>query len=101
MAGLFNIQGDRFWSFVGGWVSIATIILPAVGASSQPVQEVQCDILVVGGGVAGVAAGYEALKAGRSVCQTGITDWLGGQVSSEGTSALDEELVQPNQLVFP
>lgn len=57
--------------------------------------------MVVGGGVAGVAAAYEALKAGRTVCQTGITDWLGGQVSSEGTSALDEELAQPNQLAFP
>lgn len=102
MAGSLNIQSDRFWrSFLGGWAGIATIIFPAVGALSQPVQKVQCDILVVGGGVAGVAAAYEALKAGRTVCQTGITDWLGGQVSSQGTSALDEELAQPNQLVFP
>lgn len=101
MVGLLNIQGDRFWSLLGGWAWIATVSLPAVGASSQPVQEVQCDLLVVGSGVAGVAAAYEALKAGRTVCQTGITDWLGGQVSSEGTSALDEELAQPNQLVFP
>jgi hypothetical protein len=32
------------------------------------------------------------LKAGRVVCLTEITDWLGGQATSEGVSALDEEL---------
>ncbi|MBD2081604.1 FAD-dependent oxidoreductase [Leptolyngbya sp. FACHB-17] len=64
-------------------------------------QQVSCEILVVGAGTAGVAATYEALKAGRTVCLTEITDWMGGQVSAQGTSALDERATQRSQLFFP
>ncbi len=53
-------------------------------------QTVECEILVVGGGLAGVATSYEALLAGRTVCMTDITDWMGGQITAQGTSALDE-----------
>jgi len=60
----------------------------------NPDKTVNCEILVVGGGLSGVATAYEALLAGRTVCQTEITDWLGGQISSQGTSALDERPTQ-------
>jgi len=62
---------------------------------------VECELLVAGGGLAGVAASYEALLAGRTVCMTEITDWVGGQISSQGTSALDERTTQRSQLFFP
>jgi hypothetical protein len=55
-----------------------------------PDQTVDCEILVVGGGLAGAATAYESLLAGRTVCMTEITDWVGGQLSAQGTSALDE-----------
>ncbi|MBL1179383.1 FAD-dependent oxidoreductase [Pantanalinema sp. GBBB05] len=64
-------------------------------------QTVGCDVLVIGGGLAGVATAYEALKAGQEVCLTELTDWIGGQVSSQGTSALDERKTQRDQLIFP
>jgi hypothetical protein len=64
-------------------------------------QEVNCEVAIVGGGLAGVAASYEALKAGRTVCMTEITDWIGGQVSAQGTSALDEKPTQRSRLLFP
>ena len=60
-----------------------------------------CELLVIGGGLSGVAASYEALLAGRTVCMTEITDWVGGQISSQGTSALDERTTQRSQLFFP
>ncbi|MBD2605797.1 FAD-dependent oxidoreductase [Scytonema hofmannii FACHB-248] len=76
---------------------ISTILAP-YGASATPPRNpdktVNCEILVVGGGLSGVATAYEALLAGRTVCQTEITDWLGGQISSQGTSALDERPTQ-------
>jgi NADPH-dependent 2,4-dienoyl-CoA reductase/sulfur reductase-like enzyme len=53
----------------------------------NPDKTVNCEILVVGGGLSGVATAYEGLLAGRTVCLTEITDWLGGQISSQGTSA--------------
>ncbi|NES99927.1 MAG: FAD-dependent oxidoreductase [Sphaerospermopsis sp. SIO1G1] len=60
----------------------------------NPDQTVNCEILIVGGGLSGVAAAYESLLAGNTVCLTEITDWLGGQISSQGTSALDERPTQ-------
>ena len=49
-----------------------------------------CDILVVGGGTGGVAAALAAARAGRQVVLLEETDWLGGQLTSQGVSALDE-----------
>lgn len=60
----------------------------------NPDKTVNCEILIVGGGLSGVATAYESLLAGRTVCLTEITDWLGGQISSQGTSALDERPTQ-------
>ena len=55
----------------------------------------------MGGGLSGVATAYEGLLAGRTVCLTEITDWLGGQISSQGTSALDERPTQRSlQVLF-
>ncbi|MBD1871149.1 FAD-dependent oxidoreductase [Cyanobacteria bacterium FACHB-471] len=82
------------------------LLLPAFAPAAfaapprQPDQEVACEILVVGGGLAGVATAYEGLLAGRTVCLTEITDWLGGQISSQGTSALDERTTQRAQLFY-
>ncbi|MBB5791062.1 hypothetical protein HD601_005637 [Jiangella mangrovi] len=41
------------------------------------------DILIVGGGVGGVAAALAALRRGRSVIVTEEYDWLGGQLTSQ------------------
>lgn len=51
---------------------------------------VACDVLVVGGGSGGAAAALAALRAGCRVVLTEETDWLGGQFTSQGVSALDE-----------
>ena len=65
-----------------------------------PNQTVECELLVAGGGLAGVATAYEALLAGRTVCLTEITDWVGGQISAQGTSALDERDTQRSLLFY-
>ncbi len=41
------------------------------------------DVLIVGGGLGGVAAALAALRAGRSVILTEEFDWLGGQLTSQ------------------
>jgi hypothetical protein len=50
----------------------------------------RCDVLIVGGGTGGIAAAIAARRAGLDVCLTEETDWLGGQFSAQGVSALDE-----------
>ncbi len=96
------MKHPRWLTFLGFWVWSAATMYPVGAALAQPVEStVSCDILVVGGGLAGVATAYEALKAGRTVCLTEITDWLGGQISTQGTAALDERRTQRERLFFP
>ena len=91
----------KFLVSVGIAVSVVVLpIVPALAEVQSINQTVQCDVMVVGGGLSGVAATYEALKAGRSVCLTEMSDWVGGQVSSQGTSALDEKTTQRLQRFF-
>ncbi|MBF2001508.1 MAG: FAD-dependent oxidoreductase [Synechococcales cyanobacterium M58_A2018_015] len=66
-----------------------------------PDQVIECEALIAGGGLAGAAAAYESLLAGRTICLTEITDWVGGQISAQGTSALDERTTQRQRDFFP
>lgn len=50
---------------------------PAAGHAGQ----LACDVLVVGGGLGGVAAALAALRLDRSVVLTEPTGWLGGQLT--------------------
>ncbi|NUP37735.1 MAG: FAD-dependent oxidoreductase, partial [Streptomyces sp.] len=43
----------------------------------------QPDILIVGGGLGGVAAALAACRAGRRVVLTEETDWIGGQLTAQ------------------
>ena len=54
------------------------------------VRDVHCDVLIAGGGTGGVAAAIAACRRGKSVALLEETDWLGGQMTSQGVSALDE-----------
>ncbi len=54
------------------------------------VPQIRCDVIVIGGGMGGVAAATAAANSGLRVCLTDPTRWLGGQMTSQGVSALDE-----------
>lgn len=77
------------------------VVHPAAADRPEVDQIEACDLLIVGGGLAGTAAAYESLKLGRTVCMSELTDWVGGQISSQGTSALDEARMQRSLLFYP
>ncbi|QQE13984.1 FAD-dependent oxidoreductase [Planctomycetota bacterium] len=54
-------------------------------------QELACDVLIVGGGLGGVAAALSACEAGRKVVMTEETDWIGGQMTAQAVPP-DESL---------
>jgi hypothetical protein len=45
--------------------------------------EMQTDILIVGGGLGGVAAALAAMRLGKKVIITEQTDWIGGQLTAQ------------------
>lgn len=65
--------------------AIVRVSVPAAG-----VPEIQCDVLVAGAGMGGIGASLALARHGRNVCLTEETDWIGGQATAGGVSALDE-----------
>jgi hypothetical protein len=74
---------------VGAMGDPATAVV-ACGEPGRGVEETACDVLVVGGGTGGIAAALAAARGGRTVCLLEETDWIGGQLTAQGVSALDE-----------
>src|SRR5207302_8563194 len=52
--------------------------------------EVACDILIAGAGMGGIGAALAVARHKLTVCLTEETDWIGGQATAGGVSALDE-----------
>ncbi|MEK0194280.1 FAD-dependent oxidoreductase [Microcoleus anatoxicus PTRS1] len=99
---LFWLKSRSLLSLSLGLISVISTLSPVFSAPNRNLdREETCDILVAGGGLAGAATAYEGLLAGRTVCVTEITDWVGGQISSQGTSALDERETQRSLLFYP
>lgn len=67
---------------------LAALLLQSAPQSAPAAREISCDILIAGGSFGGCAAAV-ALE-GRDVWMVEDCDWIGGQVTSQGVSALDE-----------
>ena len=88
--------------FCGESILSTLLTSPAIATPPRhPDETISCDLLIVGAGMAGSASAYEALLAGRTVCLTDISDWVGGQISAQGNSALDEGKKQRSLQHFP
>lgn len=47
-------------------------------------RELRADVVIIGGGLGGCSAAIAALRNGRRVVMTEETDWIGGQLTSQG-----------------
>jgi hypothetical protein len=63
---------------------------PQLSPLPSPKEVWNCDVVVIGGSLGGVAAASHAMQSGATTCLIEATPWLGGQISSQGVSALDE-----------
>lgn len=52
------------------------------------------DVLIVGGGLGGVAAALAAARMGRRVVLTEETDWLGGQLTSQAVPPDEHQWIE-------
>lgn len=65
------------------------IYLLLLFTSCKTFSDKKVDILVVGGGASGVAAGVQAARMGVNTLIIEETPWLGGMLTSAGVSAID------------
>src|SRR5258708_527425 len=79
---LLDVQSVPLWGDPS-----SAVVHPSV---SGKVEEVSCDALVAGAGMGGISASLALAARGHSVCLTEETDWVGGQATAGGVSALDE-----------
>jgi hypothetical protein len=85
---------SRHGMFRSGLLLAAAVVcslLSVAAAISSDYPTIKCDIVVLGGSTASLAAGIAAAEAAPdySVCLTEITDWPGGQLTAAGVSAID------------
>lgn len=64
----------------------------------MPSRDLSTQLLVVGGGVGGVAAALTSARLGVRVVLTEPTDWLGGQLSSQGVPPDEHEWIDTSQI---
>lgn len=58
--------------------------LSSAGKISDSKSVLKADLVIIGGGLGGVAAAIAALRNGLTVILTEQTDWIGGQLTSQG-----------------
>lgn len=78
------------------FISTASALLAAVLLFSSCRQQVrEYDVLIVGGGASGVAAGIQASRMGASTLIVEELPWLGGMLTSAGVTAFDGNFRMP------
>ena len=75
----------RFLKHLAATAAVASFhsLMHAEGPRLQTAKELTADVVVIGGGVGGVAAALAAVRQGMSVILSEETDWLGGQLTSQ------------------
>jgi len=69
-------------------------------APPQNIEVWNCEVAIIGGSLGGVAAAYHAMQTGATTCLIELTPMLGGQVSSQGVSAIDESSLMRRDQIF-
>lgn len=77
-------------------LNAATTSLSNPTESFKVYSEIQIDILVVGGGASGTAAGIQAARLGSNTLVIEESTWLGGMLTAAGVSAVDGNYKLPS-----
>jgi hypothetical protein len=62
--------------------------------SGKKISEFKADVVIAGGGLGGCAAAIGALRNGLSVVMTEETEWIGGQLTSQGVPPDEHQWIE-------
>lgn len=62
--------------------------------SGKRINELKADVVIAGGGLGGCAAAIGALRNGLSVVMTEETEWIGGQLTSQGVPPDEHQWIE-------
>jgi len=82
----------RIYYFFIALVSLLTF----VGCADHSPKVINADVLVVGGGTAGTAAGIQSARLGAKTIVAEEFTWLGGMITSAGVAAFDGNHQMPS-----
>jgi FAD dependent oxidoreductase len=77
---------------------IIILFLSVVHVYAQPALPMRTQVLIIGGGTGGIAAGIQAARLGASTIIVEPFTWLGGMISTAGVSATDGNHKLPSGL---
>ena len=80
----------RFCSTVA-FSAMAGALSPSFASSEK---EYAADVVIIGSGLGGCAAAIGALRNGLKVVMTEATDWIGGQLTSQGVPPDEHHLIE-------
>lgn len=84
-------MGSRFVVRAARSCAAALLLVACCISSARAADEIECDLLIVGGGESGTAAAIQAARFGiEKIVLTNDCRWLGGQFTAEGLGAIDE-----------
>lgn len=63
--------------------ALSPLLTTSLSANEPRDRELHADVVIVGGGVGGVAAALAAARGGCSVLLTEETNWIGGQLTQQ------------------
>ena len=73
---------------------------PNPASRSTDLEIWECDVAIIGGSLGGVSAAAQVMQSGATACLIEVAPWLGGQISTQGVSAIDESLTMRQQQNF-
>ena len=76
-------------------LSIICLLSFQLTQSQTPVENLQTDVLVIGGTASGISAGIQSARLGVNTLVVETTPWLGGMLTSAGVPAFDGNNAMP------
>ena len=86
-----GVAGSLLSAFPGFASSCISSVSNPVAVGSK---ELSADVVIAGGGLGGCAAALAALRNGLTVVLTEETDWIGGQITSQGVPPDEHQWIE-------